>query len=198
MMTERRYPSKELDIAQRDWQISDEVQLASSSSGALRWVGGIYYFYDDSQYDPTTISFANTPALNPLFPVGQIVAAAKQDSASIAGYGQLTYDITDQLDVTAGLRYSHEHRILNGAYENGVLLVPGSPTVPLIPSIPEKNVSFNDPTYRLALDYKITPGMMVYGSFNTGFKSGGYNTSNSTDPAFPAGEVVRLRDRRES
>jgi iron complex outermembrane recepter protein len=177
-------PIEGLLIEQHDWQIADEVQLASSSGGPLKWVAGLYYFHDESEYDPTTASFAPDPTLNPLYPVGQLLATAKQDTASIAGFGQVSYDVTDQFAVTAGIRYTYEHHILNGASENGVLLVPGSPVVPVGPPIPEANRSFSDPTYRLALDYKITPDMLVFGSFNTGFKSGGYNASNPTDPAF--------------
>ena len=173
-----------LYIQQQDWQISDELQLASNSGSALRWVTGLYYFYDESKFDPTSVSFSPNRAFNPLFPVGQLQVTGKQDTASIAGFGQVTYDITDQFSVTAGLRYTYEHHILNDASENGVLLVPGNPIVPAGPPIPESSKSFDDPTYRLALDYKVTSDLMVYGSFNTGFKSGGFNTSNPTDPPF--------------
>jgi iron complex outermembrane recepter protein len=177
-------PYDGVNIHQDDWQITDEFQLASNSSGPLKWVAGIFYFYGESEFDPTTITFGPTPEFNPSYPLGYIVAAAKQDTAAIAGFGQATYSFTDRLDLTAGLRYSHEHRILDGATENGVLLLPGNPVVPLGPPIPEANESFNDPTYRLSLDYKLTSDVMVYGSFNTGFKSGGYNASNPTDPPF--------------
>jgi iron complex outermembrane receptor protein len=178
-------PFDGVDIQQNDWQISDELQLASNSAGApLTWVAGLYYFYDESEFAPTTITLGPTPALNPSYPVGHIVARAKQDTAAIAGFGQATYSFTDRLDLTAGLRYSHEHRILDDASQNGVLLFPGNPVVPLGPPIPEANSSFNDPSYRLSLDYKFTPNLMVYGSFNSGFKSGGYNASNPTDPPF--------------
>jgi iron complex outermembrane recepter protein len=177
-------PYDGVNIHQDDWQITDEFQLASNSSGPLKWVAGIFYFYGESEFDPTTITFGPTPEFNPSYPLGYIVAAAKQDTAAIAGFGQATYSFTDRLDLTAGLRYSHEHRILDGATENGVLLLPGNPVVPLGPPIPEANESFNDPTYRLSLDYKLTPNVMAYGSFNTGFKSGGYNASNPTDPPF--------------
>lgn len=177
-------PYDGVNIHQDDWQITDELQLASNSSGPLKWVAGLFYFYGESEFDPTTITLGPTPELNPAYPLGHIVAAAQQDTAAIAGFGQATYSFTDQLDLTAGLRYSHEHRILNNATENGVLLLPGNPVVPLGPPIPEANESFNDPTYRLSLDYKMTPNLMVYGSFNTGFKSGGYNASNPTDPPF--------------
>ena len=177
-------PFDGVKIQQDDWQITDELQLASNSAGALKWVTGLYYFYGESQFNPTTISLGPTPALNPSFPLGTIIARAKQDTAAIAGFGQVTYSITNQLDLTAGLRYSHEHRILDDASENGMLLLPGNPVVPLGPPIPNANESFNDPTYRLSLDYKITPNVMTYASFNTGFKSGGYNASNPTDPPF--------------
>jgi len=83
-------------------------------------------------------------------------------------------------------------------------LLPGNPAVPLGPPIPNANESFSDPTYRLSLDYKIAPNMMVYGSFNTGFKSGGYNASNPTDApfapeklyAYEIGEKAELLDHR--
>ena len=177
-------PIEGLHIQQLDWQISDEVQLASNGSGPFKWVTGLYYFYDESEFNPTTVSFAPVPMLNPLYPVGHLLATAKQDVASIAGFGQVTYDITDQFAITAGLRYTYERHILNDATENGVLLLPGSPLVPIGPPIADASKSFSDPTYRLALDYKITPDLLVYGSFNTGFKSGGYNASNPTDPPF--------------
>jgi iron complex outermembrane recepter protein len=193
-----------VNIHQDDWQISDEVQLTSRSSGPLKWVSGIYYFYDEAQFNPTTITLSTNPALNPSFPVGYILSRAKQDTMAIAGYGQLTYSITDRLDLTAGLRYSYEHRTLNDASQSGVLLVPGNPVIPLGRPIPEANESFNDPTYRLALDYKLTPELMVYGSFNTGFKSGGYNASNPTDApfspekiyAYEIGEKAEMLDRK--
>jgi iron complex outermembrane recepter protein len=177
-------PFDGVNIHQDDWQISDELQLASNSEGRVKWVTGLYYFYAESEFDPTTITLGPTPAFNPGYPLGYIVAKAKQDTAAIAGFGQATYSITDRLDLTAGIRYSHEQRTLNDATENGVLLLPGNPVIPLGPPIPEANQSFNDPTYRLSLDYKVTPNVMVYGSFNTGFKSGGYNASNPTDAPF--------------
>ena len=37
--------------------------------------------------------------------------------------------------------------------------------------------SFSDTTYRVVLDYDVSDSLMVYGSFNTGFKSGGFNGS---------------------
>jgi iron complex outermembrane recepter protein len=177
-------PFDGVNIHQSDWQISDELQLASNSGGPVKWVTGLYYFYAESEFDPTTISLGPTPAFNPAYLLGYIVASAKQDTAAIAGFGQATYGVTDRLDLTAGIRYSHERRTLNDATENGVLLLPGNPVIPLGPPIPEASQSFNDPTYRLSLDYKVTPNLMLYGSFNTGFKSGGYNASNPTDAPF--------------
>jgi outer membrane receptor protein involved in Fe transport len=100
-------------IAQRDWQLSDNFQVTSH---------------------PKTIYFGQTPALNPSFPVGNVFDDARQDSLSVAGYGQATYAVNNVLDVTAGFRYSHERRNLDG-YENARLLVHGDPLIQIVPPI---------------------------------------------------------------
>jgi outer membrane receptor protein involved in Fe transport len=46
------------------------------------------------------------------------------------------------------------------------------------------SLSFNKPTFRVALDHRFSPEVMTYASFNTGFKSGGFNTQFTTQPSF--------------
>jgi len=175
-------PLEGVQIRQGDYQYSDELQLTSRTSGPLTWVAGAYYFRSGGDVDPTTVSFASSPAYNPSYPLGSVDVYGLTHTDSISGYGQATYKITDQFSLTGGVRYSYEYRTYNGL-ENGQLLVPGNPIIPLIPPI-EKSESFDDPTYRLAVSYQATSDLLLYTSFNTGFKSGGFNTTAPTDPGF--------------
>jgi outer membrane receptor protein involved in Fe transport len=49
---------------------------------------------------------------------------------------------------------------------------------------PERAARFAKPTFRVALDHHVTDATMVYASFNTGFKAGGFNTGSIPDPAY--------------
>jgi len=45
-------------------------------------------------------------------------------------------------------------------------------------------VTSKRPTYRLSLDHQFNDDIMAYASFNTGFKSGGFNVGVPSDPAY--------------
>ena len=74
-----------------------------------------------------------------------------------------------------------------------------------MPPAPLPNrISFNRFNYRVALDHKFGPGILGYVSYNTGFKSGGYNLGVPDNPPYRpetigAAEVglkMQLFDRR--
>ena len=113
------------------------------------------------------------------------------DSKSIAGFGEVAYNFTDKTRLTAGARVTHDERefhgnnvILFGALANpnhglfddpnGVLV-----TVP-IPEGPK--AKWTEPTWRLVLDHKFTDDVMVYGSYNRGFRSGNFITAVGAGP----------------
>ncbi|WP_372730855.1 TonB-dependent receptor [Novosphingobium sp.] len=189
-------------IQQNDWQFSNELQLSSGSGSPFTWVAGAYYFRGRGSAKPIAINFANIPAFNPVFPVGTINILGFQDTEAVSGYAQGTLRVTDQLGLTTGFRYSWEKRHLD-ARQDGVLLLPGSPVVPVTPQT-VKDISFERPTFRVSLDYKPTSDLLLYASFNTGFKSGGFNVTTPTDApyrqetltAWEIGEKADLFDRR--
>jgi iron complex outermembrane receptor protein len=54
-----------------------------------------------------------------------------------------------------------------------------------IPTIfPDRSITANRFTYRASLDHRFSPEVLVYASYNTGFKSGGYNTGSPGTPAY--------------
>ena len=127
-------------------QISQEFTLASENNGPLNYVAGLYYFYEDVDLN-----------VNFILPFD-----ITTDTESYAAYGQLFYDLTDRLTLTAGLRYTDEEKGFDSA----------SPAVGIGR---DENRDFDDLSYTLIADFDINDDIMVFGSARTGFKSGGWS-----------------------
>jgi outer membrane receptor protein involved in Fe transport len=159
---------------------SNELQLSSTSSGPIRWTTGLFYFKSDSRYDPTHVTF------DPLLagtPFNALSVDSDQRVYSLAAYAQATAKITENTNVTGGIRYSYEHHdFLGTTYFYGPDNMPST----IVPTsvAPEERASFDKPTYRLALDHHFSKDLMAYASYTTGFKSGGFNSQTPGTPAF--------------
>ena len=179
--------------------ITEEINLGSKPGGALDWIMGAFYLksrttvaYDqynlfggeptfDGTSTPNLLAVPETTVNNPNSPVGQFITnaifngtlyfqnfgAENRDSVSI--YGQGIWHVTDAVRVTAGLRFTHDHNTtwFDDYYD---LFPPGH-------AILQEQTS-DKPTWRVALDYDVTPTSLLFGSISTGFKPGGGNISN--------------------
>ena len=155
-------------------QFSQELQLTGDAiDGALKWVAGAYYF-NETGNDNLAVTLPQG--------FGTVLNFASVDNESIAAYVQGTYAITDALSATGGIRYTEDDKSYTvpeggGAIVNGFAGVfgPLGTSTPFFPA-GENNEKFDDVSYKLGLDYNFGGGTLVYGSFSTGFKSGGFNT----------------------
>lgn len=94
---------------------SGELSLASTTDGPLQWVAGLYYYQEslaqESHFSSPEQLEMRAPLGAPANPSGDFVYAASDlTTKSIAGYGQLTYEITDSVRITGGLRYTHDKK----------------------------------------------------------------------------------------
>jgi iron complex outermembrane receptor protein len=117
------------------------------------------------------------------------------DHASQGVFGQATWAATEQLNITAGARYSKDEVVRQGTFAPG----PGpwkDPTgAPCVApndcvGVPNNGTqSDGKMTYRLGFDYHLDERSMVYGSVATGYKAGGFNdfdpSTNGTAPYDP-------------
>lgn len=127
-----------------------------------------------------------SPANNFCIPTLSVSLASVRQSASntldidtnaFALYGQATYNLTEQLRVTAGLRFSIENK-------NGV----GQSYTPFFIDnldfagnvIPRNTSSYEDDILdpSLTLEYDVSDDMLVYGSYKESFRSGGFNAAS--------------------
>ncbi len=157
-------------------QFSQEVRLSGNlmEDTVHFTVGGIYYDAD-TRYDAlihTPFSgFSSDPA-KPTF------SFINDDTASLtakAGFGNVAWDVTEQLTIEGGIRVTHEkkdylYKRLNPDGD-GEYLPLSNPLNPLTGQVGTYEETVTD--YRGVVSYKVTPDVMFYAQYATGFKGGG-------------------------
>ncbi|MFZ1625979.1 MAG: TonB-dependent receptor, partial [Gammaproteobacteria bacterium] len=194
---------------QDQYQAAQELQLLGSAMGSrLNYVTGVFFFRENNKQD--TQSVTGLPALygQPVASAGRLdltnIAREELTTDSYAVFGSATFNVTDQLSVTAGLRYTEEnkdfsnHVILpNGTVEVDCLNQTVSPATRVASrpcTAPEIALgysdftnqssfdkSWNDWTPRFVVDYQFTDSVMMYASAAKGFK-GGTTSGRDTNP----------------
>ncbi len=169
-------------------QTSLELRLNDPGTSALKWVGGVNYYYNHVYNNiPQAINIL-TPLPTPVGAIPGVVSIASDDfldasQRSYAAFGQLTYPVQDGLRLTAGARYNHDTAAYQGSLQtssqnvyvlNGPLVATPVPT-PITTGPLSSSVSFNDVTFRVAVDADVGPHSIVYASVSTGYKPGGLN-----------------------
>ncbi len=167
----------------RQHQFSQELQLKLNAD-KLKGVLGLYYLNEhitshQEAYANSYLTYVTTP-LNFLRTIDD-----EQDTKSYAAFGQLTYDLTEKLSATVGLRYTHEtkdyYRTTTATTTSPIFSAVKIVSTYVFPnSLPApynglKGVSFDAWTPSFTLSYKPTEQTLIYASANRGFKSGGFN-----------------------
>lgn len=142
----------------KDTEFSQELRLASSFDYPVNFIVGGYYQHT-KMYD---VFIAAANADNPFSLFNN---AATQHTNAWSAFGQISWDITDTLELAGGGRYSHERKKLAGEIEY-------QPVETLVP-----RRSFNDFSPEATLTWRPSETLTLYGSYKEGFLSGGFNVS---------------------
>ena len=157
-----------------------EEQYQTNLSQELRLTG------DFGRYNVTVGAFADDRRLEqdstifffaPNFPT----AHQQVDSESWSVFAQVEFDLTDQLALSVGGRYTDETREYSGEIVDDRGLpgyVTGTALIPL-----EDEVDGSDFSPEVTLTFRPTDGVTLFASYKEGFKSAGFNTSQLAGPA---------------
>ena len=177
-------------------QFQQEFRLASQFDGPFNFVTGAAVYRDDVGF----IVFGNLGFFGPLagtnfYDDKYEIQETNQDRTTWAVYGDGSYDLTDRIKVSAGIRYTEDDKDFE-RYSLGTAANPvsnimtldqyvGPHTNPFSESsfgnVQKLSNTWDAVTYRLAIDFQITDDIMVYGSYATGFVAGGFSeTCGST------------------
>jgi len=188
-------------------QFTQDFMLQSNGWERGMWLVGAQYFNESVDNWDTSLGWYNDPATAFALPCGtnpgeiscsyeQSLAGANppkyigRDTDSYSLYGMFGYDITDKFRVSLEGRYIVDDievttntaidRISQYLFHFPVDLAGVLPQpVPLPQSASQTTREFNP---RIALDYRFTEQVMVYGSAAKGTKPGGYGTAQMTVP----------------
>jgi len=103
-------------VGQNDWSMQHEIQLISNGDGDVNWVAGLFYYKND-QSQPYSLIDEGNPYLkdgavaggpNPDSSFYQQLGELKSETTAL--YGQVDWDASDKLVLTAGLRYSEDKK----------------------------------------------------------------------------------------
>lgn len=165
-------PGPVLDVPAyyEDDQFTQEVQLLVETE---RLQGVIGAFYLDGRAEGAFDTVIGNAGLT-TFTGGRV------DTKSIAFFGDFSYDLTDQLRLSAGLRWTKDDKkatVLREDYLGIRSPAFGNPNAIFFRTRTDytNDRSFEQFTPRISLSYQPTEDLNVYASWGRGFKSGGFD-----------------------
>lgn len=184
---------------------TQEIQLLSNNDGPLEWVAGLFYLDDQVENEnffwrfigieggdpastgncgnddrtvacaPTGVP-ANAGAFNPFARLGVV------DTKSIAVFGDITWNITDNLRVFGGARWTEDDK----SFKRFNLAQPDPANPPdgflnIKQEVQSESAKFDETTWRAGVQLDFNDDVMSYFQASTGFTAGGFNTSGPDD-----------------
>ncbi|MET1218977.1 MAG: TonB-dependent receptor [Glaciecola sp.] len=155
---------------------SSEVQIVSTTEGPLQWIAGLYWFKQEADWewlwreDTTGDGVAdniNVPGWgNPNHDPHNV--------DSLAVFGQLRYQLSDDTRLVGGLRFNKDDKSFTGT------------------SIPDWDDS--SVLWKAAVEHDMSDDLMVYATASTGMRTGGANdgrvVSRGAQPTYDNEEVI--------
>jgi len=167
-------------------QFSQELQL-TGEIGSFEYILGGFYFVENGT------DRSDSGSLFPLNPaVGTVDAVVRNES--IAGFGQLIFQVTDSVRLTGGLRYTEDKRrlelrnrdrnVLTNVTTSALTLTnaagaiisdlrDGNPADPFLATFERK---FNYWSYLVSADWQANDDLFFYAKTSRSQRSGGLNT----------------------
>jgi iron complex outermembrane receptor protein len=103
-------------------QYTQELRLSSNLNGPLNYQAGVFYYYEDltiDTYDFTTASTNTYDLCQSNDPINHTKANSciangystqDQETTAYAVFGSVDYDVSEDLSMTVGVRYSHDEK----------------------------------------------------------------------------------------
>jgi iron complex outermembrane recepter protein len=187
-------PSQGIIGRDRFTKESHELRIATPGENRLRFIGGLFY-------QRQTHDIEQRYVINNLFDDHEVpgwddtIWLTEQDriDRDWAAFGQLSFDFTDRLTGTVGLRAFRSNNTLVGFFGYGAGFSGGTGEAACFDPTPyegapcvnlDRGIEEEGTTHSVNLTYDISDDIMVYGTWSTGFRPGGVNRRIFQTPFF--------------
>ena len=150
------FPAQTADGIPDHSQFTQELRLNNDASERLRWQAGVFYFDEHLEVDSFNY-FDRSDAFDGF-------AHQDQDTTAWAIFGQLEYDMSDRMVLTAGIRYSDDSKDYSA--ERSVTPFGGTNFPLTFVSVSDDQVSGD-----LSLNYTVNDDVSIYGRYAHGFRA---------------------------
>ena len=188
---------------------SQEFRLLSDFDGPLNFLLGAYFQDTSLDFDTSVGILGLGPDPDGRYHTWE--RSGYTNGTTYSAFGQLVWDVTDQIELAGGVRYTKEEKDSSMRHVYARPELEGTLLAPTTRVFDDK---FKDSNYspEVTLSYRPTSDLTAYVAYKTGYKSGGFGLSVSLIPAtitedaitydsekvkgFEAGLKAQLLDRR--
>lgn len=177
---------------------SGELRLSSTGDAPLRWQVGTYFLDIDRRVGVSLNRDSGQTPIRGLFqaagtPNGTEALLFDQfDSTVFAFFGNVQYDVNEDIEISVALRYDNEDRKVTNLVDptarttfldlDGDFL-PGDPLNPALLAfpggIPPQSKTFSEFQPKISATWDASENLTFFASWGKGFKSGGFNNVGS-------------------
>lgn len=168
-------------------QFSQELRLVSPAGERFDFVAGLYYFdLTDDQNNAIEVGpdIVIIPVLAGYANV-RLPSIARVETKSYAAYFNGSYRFFEQLELSAGVRFTREEKTLDFSMLDSRGIILG-----FVQGLKDERTD-EEITPKIALNYHAGGAAMLYASYSEGFKSGGWAADFVTNPQIAAGLGVK-------
>jgi len=153
-------------------QYTQEFRLSSNTTDAMNWQLGAFYY--DASFNVTSI--------DGFFGASTVF----HENQTWALFGQTSYQVNEKLNITGGVRYTHDKKslVVGEQNVNGFALVIGAASVQDYEDI---NVDDGQASFELSANYHVTDDISVFARYANGFRA---QTIQGRDVAFEGAPSV--------
>jgi iron complex outermembrane receptor protein len=209
-------PGRSIGQGNHIWQkqFSQEVQLSGKAlDNSLSWIVGAFYFTEEGE--DLSLSSSNVPGATAAASVTGIFRGEVKNT-SRAAFGQVSYELTDGLRFTTGLRYTKDKRSLisrngrvadlgRGAFTctvNSAAIADAANCISI-----NQQATYDYWSYTFGPDWQVSQNLFLYGKVSRAYRAGGWNlrtlfpgSRNDFDPEkvtdYEIGAKIDLMDRK--
>ena len=159
--------------------LSQEVRISSSTDKKLQYTAGIYGFSQKSHGGDNVYELSESEAAVYGLPNGSfIIARNDAKNYGLAGFGEMSYQLTDKFKATVGVRYDYEKKQATFNGFGDAALINEEVKNFVADTTAKGHYSAFSP--KLALSYAVNAYSNVYATYNRGFRAGGINAQRFT------------------